>query len=95
MLPRPPVLEVLRSLARRSRTRPATQEKLQSMLIFEAPSAPRLGGLTLLGSPVLEPDLQTGKLQSMLILETASAPRLRELTLLGSPVLEPDLQPKV
>ncbi len=34
------------------------QEKLQSMLILEAAPAPRLGGLTLLGSPVLEPDLQ-------------------------------------
>jgi len=65
------------------------------MLDHDAAPAPRLRGLTLLGSPVLEPDLQQEKLQSMLILEAAPAPRLRGLTLLGSPVLEPDLQPKI
>ncbi len=62
------------------------------MLILDAAAAPRLGGLTFLGSPVLEPDLQQEKLQSMFILEAATAPRLGGLTLLGLPVLEPDLQ---
>ncbi len=49
----------------------------------------RLQGLRLLGSPVLEPDLQPEDTSTV----AAKAPLLGSLMLLGWTVLKPDLQP--
>jgi hypothetical protein len=54
------VFKVLHSLARRFWNQTCNRNSYNPFGHDAAP-APRLGGLTLLGSQVLEPDLQTGK----------------------------------
>ncbi len=65
------------------------------MLSLKAAPAPRLRGLVLLGSTVLEPDLQSkGKTTIHAIPSSCLVQCLQGLTLLGSTILEPDLQPE-